>query len=68
MADKVEGSSELQMSAFCHLERQSRMTHRVDDELILDVLPVGDGGIVCIRVSMYKVKSVTSRLFTRTIS
>ena len=52
MADKVEGSSELQMSAFCHLERQSRMTHRVDDELILDVLPVGDGGIVCIRVSM----------------
>jgi len=34
----------------------------VDDELMLDVLPVGEGGIMY--DSMIKVKSVTSRLFT----
>ena len=47
-------SSDRSLLLFC--------TDKVDDELILDVLPVGDGGIMY--DSICKVKSVTSRLFT----
>jgi hypothetical protein len=44
MAESVEGSSELYISFVA--DKTSDTAHRVEDELMLEVLAVGEGGIV----------------------